>query len=30
MTSGWTAFVCVLRTLSVAWGDYNKRNLVRR
>lgn len=30
MKSGWTAFRCLLKTLSVAWGDYNKRNLVRR
>jgi len=30
MTSRWTALLCVLKTLSVAWGDYNKRNIVRR
>jgi hypothetical protein len=30
MTSRWTALLCVLKTLSVAWGDYNKRNFVRR
>jgi hypothetical protein len=30
MKSRWTALLCVLKTLSVAWGDYNKRNFVRR
>lgn len=30
MKSRWTALLCLLNTLSVAWGDYNKRNLVRR
>ena len=30
MTPGWTAFRRVLNTLSIAWGDYRMRNLVRR
>lgn len=30
MKSRWTALLCLLKTLSVAWGDYNKRNFVRR
>jgi len=30
MTSRWTALLHVLKTLSVAWGDYNRRNFVRR
>lgn len=30
MKSRWTALLRVLNTLSLAWGDYNKRNFVRR
>lgn len=30
MKSRWTALLCVLKALAVAWGDYNKRNFVRR
>lgn len=30
MKSRWTALLCMLKTLAVAWGDYNRRNVVRR
>ncbi|MBB4865636.1 hypothetical protein HNP46_004537 [Pseudomonas nitritireducens] len=30
MKSRWTALLCMLQTLSVAWGDYHRRGLVRR